>query len=188
MALRLLFATCRVQYVGDVLRAGLKKLDDPTNTEYYVLCVWHDSLLLPTFAAPKPLRKRCCCLVSRHQDGSYLADAMSWMVYATVESGMPGRARHRHHHNAAARRLRLLPVGPMLPGFRRKRDRIQSSCEPIHVFPRCPYHNVCDLQRDDHVGNSLLDRILVQQLDAFRRTAQIASETTLNDEADAAFL
>ena len=52
--------------------------------EYYILCVWHDALLLPTFAAPRWMRKRCCCLVSQHQDGSYLADAMSWMDYTTV--------------------------------------------------------------------------------------------------------
>lgn len=83
-ALRLLFATCRTKFVGDVLERGLKKLDDPANTEYFVLCVWHDALLLPTFSAPKQLRKRCCCLVSKHQDGSYLADAMSWMDFTTV--------------------------------------------------------------------------------------------------------
>lgn len=83
-ALRMLFATCRKKYVGEVLEQGLKELDDPENAQYFVLCVWHDALLLPTFAAPKPLRKRCCCLVSKHQDGSYLADAMSWLDYKTV--------------------------------------------------------------------------------------------------------
>jgi len=40
-ALRLLFATCRTRYIGEVLQRGLGKLDDPNNDEFYVLCVWH---------------------------------------------------------------------------------------------------------------------------------------------------
>ncbi|VAX41319.1 hypothetical protein MNBD_PLANCTO02-2428 [hydrothermal vent metagenome] len=39
----------------------------------YLYCIWHDSLLIPIFAG-RP--QKTSCLVSRHQDGSYLADAM----------------------------------------------------------------------------------------------------------------
>ena len=117
-ALRLLFATCRKRFVGEVLQAGLKKLDDPTNSEYYVLCVWHDALLLPTFAAPKPLRKRCCCLVSKHRDGSYLADAMALMDYATVRgSSQRGgtEAIRELLTETAGKHIIITPDGPQGP-------------------------------------------------------------------------
>lgn len=80
-ACRMLFWTCRKKFLGDVLE---RRMDPSINDEHFVLSVWHDALLLPTFAAPRWLRKRCCCLVSQHQDGSYLADAMAWMDYTTV--------------------------------------------------------------------------------------------------------
>ena len=83
-ACRLLFKTCRKQFIGTVPEARLENTEDETDREHFVLCVWHDALLLPTFAAPRRLRKQCCCLVSQHHDGSYLADAMAWMDYTTV--------------------------------------------------------------------------------------------------------
>lgn len=83
-ACRLLFKTCRKRFIGTVPEARLETNGDETDREHFVLCVWHDALLLPTFAAPRRLRKQCCCLVSQHHDGSYLADAMSWMDYTTV--------------------------------------------------------------------------------------------------------
>lgn len=83
-ACRLLFKTCRKRFVGTVPEARLETTGDQDDREHFVLCVWHDALLLPTFAAPKRLRKQCCCLVSQHHDGTYLADAMAWMDYTTV--------------------------------------------------------------------------------------------------------
>lgn len=82
-ACSLLFKTCRKRFIGKVPEARLES-DGPLDREHFVLCVWHDALLLPTFSAPRRLRKQCCCLVSQHHDGSYLADAMSWMDYTTV--------------------------------------------------------------------------------------------------------
>lgn len=118
LALRLLFATCRKKYVGEVLEQGFKELEDPENASYYVLCVWHDALLLPTFAAPKPLRKRCCCLVSKHQDGSYLADAMSWLDYRTVRgSSNRGGAAALRELIAETKGMHIIitPDGPQGP-------------------------------------------------------------------------
>ena len=83
-ACRLLFKTCRKKFIGTVPEARLEITDEQEDREHFVLCVWHDALLLPTFAAPRRLRKQCCCLVSQHHDGSYLANAMSWMDYTTV--------------------------------------------------------------------------------------------------------
>ena len=81
---RLLFATCRKVYVGVDSGTKLDYVPSPNDQERFVLCVWHDELLIPTFAAPRALREQACCLVSQHQDGSYLANAMALLGYSTV--------------------------------------------------------------------------------------------------------
>ena len=86
--------------------------------EYFVLCVWHDALLLPTFAAPRWLRKRCCCLVSQHQDGSYLADAMAWMDYTTVRGSTKRggvEALRQLVNETAGKHIIVTPDGPRGP-------------------------------------------------------------------------
>jgi lysophospholipid acyltransferase (LPLAT)-like uncharacterized protein len=81
---KLLFATCRKIYLGEDERRRLNYVPLPGDDERSVLSVWHDSLLVPTFAAPRGLREKTCCLVSQHQDGSYLAYAMAFLGYSTV--------------------------------------------------------------------------------------------------------
>lgn len=80
----LLFATCRKVYLGVDDKTKLNYIPGPDDHERYVLCVWHDALLVPTFTAPRGLREKTCCLVSQHQDGSYLACAMALLGYSTV--------------------------------------------------------------------------------------------------------
>ena len=112
---RLLFWTCRKKFVGKTLERRMNLSDDD---EYFVLCVWHDSLLLPTFAAPKWLRQRCCCLVSQHQDGTYLADAMAWLDYTTVRgSSRRGgvEALRQLVNETAGKHIIVTPDGPRGP-------------------------------------------------------------------------
>jgi len=112
---RLLFWTCRKKFVGETLERGMHpSVDD----EYFVLCVWHDALLLPTFAAPRWLRKRCCCLVSQHQDGSYLADAMAWLDYTTVRGSTKRggvEALRELVNETAGKHIIVTPDGPRGP-------------------------------------------------------------------------
>ena len=82
--MKLLFASCRKIYVGVDLQKRLDYIPSHEPTQYFVVCVWHDSLLIPTFAAPRGLRERTCALVSQHQDGSYLAKAMTLLGYRTI--------------------------------------------------------------------------------------------------------
>ncbi len=114
-ACRLLFLTCRKRFIDEVLERRMKVSDD---CEYFVLCVWHDALLLPTFATPRWLRQRCCCLVSQHQDGSYLADAMAWMDYTTVR-GSTNRggveALRQLVNDTAGKHIIVTPDGPRGP-------------------------------------------------------------------------
>jgi lysophospholipid acyltransferase (LPLAT)-like uncharacterized protein len=112
---RLLFWTCRKKFMGDILE---QKMDPTVDDESFVLCVWHDALLLPTFAAPLWLRKRCCCLVSQHQDGSYLADAMAWLNYTTVRgSSKRGGAEALRElvNDTAGKHIIVTPDGPRGP-------------------------------------------------------------------------
>lgn len=132
---RLLFATCRKRFVGDVLEHGVDTGFDPTVAEHFVLCVWHDALLLPTFAAPKALRKQCCCLVSKHQDGSYLADAMGWMNYTTVRgSSKKGGAEALRSllTETAGKHIIITPDGPQGPRRQMKVGAIFVAAQSQH--------------------------------------------------------
>ena len=93
-------------------------MNPSVDDEYFVLCVWHDALLLPTFAAPRWLRQRCCCLVSQHQDGSYLADAMAWMDYTTVRGSTKRggvEALRQLVNDTAGKHIIVTPDGPRGP-------------------------------------------------------------------------
>ena len=77
-AARLLFRTLRIRYV---------EVDPRTNPftnrtdEAFVYCVWHDAMTVAIFAARHP---RTVALVSRHQDGSYLTQALKMLGIGTV--------------------------------------------------------------------------------------------------------
>jgi lysophospholipid acyltransferase (LPLAT)-like uncharacterized protein len=114
----LLFKTCRKRFIGVVPVGRMEASDDPGAEENFVLCVWHDALLLPTFATPRRLREQCCCLVSQHQDGSYLAEAMAWMGYTTVRgSSKRGgtEALRELVNDTAGKHIIITPDGPRGP-------------------------------------------------------------------------
>ncbi len=75
---RLLFKTCR-------LRAVTQGADtnpyESTSERRYLYCLWHDQILMMVFGG-RP--KNMAGLVSGHQDGSYLADAMKLIGIAAV--------------------------------------------------------------------------------------------------------
>lgn len=83
-ALRALFATCRIVCLAPEPRLRLDTPTSPDDPERFILLVWHDALVLPTFGARSENRGRTCCLVSRHQDGGYLADGMAILGYKAV--------------------------------------------------------------------------------------------------------
>lgn len=67
---RLLFCTCRSELRGDVPNTHPYC---PPGSSRYLFSLWHDQLLLTVFARQT---YQIACLVSRHQDASYLAEAM----------------------------------------------------------------------------------------------------------------
>lgn len=110
-----LFATCRKIYIGVDDKKKLNYVPGPDDHERFILCVWHDALLVPTFAAPRRLREQTCCLVSQHQDGSYLAYAMALLGYSTVRgSSRRGGAQAVRQllDDTAGKHIVITPDGP----------------------------------------------------------------------------
>lgn len=79
MIIRAIMLTCRKVYVvpSDKLRLDYTvAVDDPLR---FVGVMWHDQMLIPTFASHTANRRRTSCLISPHHDGGYLAAAMQIM-------------------------------------------------------------------------------------------------------------
>jgi lysophospholipid acyltransferase (LPLAT)-like uncharacterized protein len=97
------------------------RLDDDCEAgrdRYGVLCVWHDLLLIPTFAAIRAKRVKTCCLVSKHQDGTYLADVMGFLGYTTVRGSTQrggAAAVKQLIADTAGKHIVITPDGPRGP-------------------------------------------------------------------------
>jgi lysophospholipid acyltransferase (LPLAT)-like uncharacterized protein len=96
----------------------LNRPQDPGDARRGVLCVWHDALMIPTFAAVEPVRRMTCCLVSQHQDGSFLAEAMDFLGYTTVRGSTKrggAKAVKQLLDDTAGKHIVITPDGPRGP-------------------------------------------------------------------------
>jgi lysophospholipid acyltransferase (LPLAT)-like uncharacterized protein len=109
---RLLFKTCRIEIATEV--AGCCPYED-TGDRRFLYCVWHDDILMTCFCG-RP--KKMAGLVSPHQDGSYLAEAMRRLGITSVRGSskrdasramreLLGRVRDLH--------VAITPDGPRGP-------------------------------------------------------------------------
>ena len=73
VSLRLLYATCRVRAIEFEPDTSPYRKRGPDQPERFLYSIWHDVLVMAIFSG-KP--QNVAGLVSRHQDGSYLADSM----------------------------------------------------------------------------------------------------------------
>jgi lysophospholipid acyltransferase (LPLAT)-like uncharacterized protein len=110
-AFRLLYRTVKIEY-----RCAVPGTDAfrPT-AEKFLYCIWHDALLGPVFAD-----KHVCMagLVSQHQDGSYLADAMEMVGVLPVRgSSKRGGAQALRQMMEAVENhhIMITPDGPRGP-------------------------------------------------------------------------
>jgi lysophospholipid acyltransferase (LPLAT)-like uncharacterized protein len=109
---RALFKTCRLRADPEV--PGINPYDS-TGDNRYLFCVWHDQIVMTVFSG-RP--KNMAGLVSGHQDGSYLAEAMK-LLHITPVRGSSKRGgsramgellkRAREYHVA------ITPDGPRGP-------------------------------------------------------------------------
>jgi lysophospholipid acyltransferase (LPLAT)-like uncharacterized protein len=115
---RCLVGTCRVVSVAADRRWLVHTPEGVANPEALVCCVWHDALILPTFTALRAMCRKTCCLVSRHQDGGYLADSMALLEYTTVRgsSSKGGAAAVKQLiADTAGKHIVITPDGPRGP-------------------------------------------------------------------------
>jgi lysophospholipid acyltransferase (LPLAT)-like uncharacterized protein len=140
----LLFRTCRVVYLAPEpwLRLDHRAADDDPRRG--VLCVWHDVLIIPTFAALEANRGRNCCLVSKHQDGSYLAEAMAFLDYGTVrgstQRGGAGAVKQLIA-DTAGKHIVITPDGPRGPRRQLKPGAVFVASQTRKVI--CPGAYAC---------------------------------------------
>lgn len=79
--LRCLYGTCRVRAVECESFSSPYFLRSADQPERFLYCIWHDILLMAIFSG-RP--RHMAGLVSRHQDGGYLADGMEAMGIKTI--------------------------------------------------------------------------------------------------------
>ncbi|HET6324855.1 MAG TPA: lysophospholipid acyltransferase family protein [Planctomycetaceae bacterium] len=109
---RLLFRTCRIEIATEV--PGCCPYED-TGDRRFLYCVWHDDILMTVFCG-RP--KRMAGLVSPHQDGSYLAEAMQRVGITSVRgSSKRGASRAMRELLDRVRDLHvaITPDGPRGP-------------------------------------------------------------------------
>ncbi len=110
--MRALFGTCRVRVVLEA--PGINPYDT-TGDQRYLYCIWHDQILM-TVLSGRP--KNMAGLVSAHQDGSYLADAMHFLgIQAVRGSSKRGgsRAMRELFDRARQYHVAITPDGPRGP-------------------------------------------------------------------------
>lgn len=118
--LRCLFGTCRVRAVE--FEPGTtpyvhRQADQP---ERFLYCIWHDILVMAIFSG-RP--QQMSALVSRHQDGSYLADAMQVLGITPIRgSSKRGGTQALKQCLEAARlyHVSVTPDGPRGPRHKLK--------------------------------------------------------------------
>ncbi|HEV8067601.1 MAG TPA: lysophospholipid acyltransferase family protein [Planctomycetaceae bacterium] len=109
---RVLFKTCRIEIATEV--PGCCPYED-TGDRRFLYCVWHDDILMTVFCGQP---KRMAGLVSPHQDGSYLADAMQRVGITSVRgSSKRGASRAMRELLDRVRDLHvaITPDGPRGP-------------------------------------------------------------------------
>lgn len=109
---RLLFRTCRVQVVTDV--PDISPYQE-TGTRRFLYCIWHDQLVMTIFSG-RP--QKMAGLVSQHQDGSYLSDAMEVLGITPVRGSTNrggGRAMRELLERTKELHVAITPDGPRGP-------------------------------------------------------------------------
>ncbi|MBW3543519.1 MAG: lysophospholipid acyltransferase family protein [Planctomycetes bacterium] len=111
VGLRLLFLTCRRRTRLEV--EGIDPTRD-TGDRRYLYSIWHDQILLPIFLKPR----NSAGLVSRHQDGSWVADLLRLTGIKPIRgSSRRGGTEAMRQMLDAARDLHIVitPDGPRGP-------------------------------------------------------------------------
>lgn len=140
----LLMRTCRRVYLAPEPWLHLNYVAPPDDPRRGLMCVWHDVLLIPTIGVVAPTQRITCCLVSQHQDGSYLAEVMGFLGYTTVRGsskrGGAGAVKQLID-DTAGRHIVITPDGPRGPRRRMKPGAIYVASQTGRLL--CPSAFAC---------------------------------------------
>ena len=136
---RLLFRTCRVRTIAEA--PGINPYES-TGDARFLFCVWHDQIVMTVFTGqPHDMAG----LVSAHQDGSYLAEAMKLVAIKAVRgSSKRGGSKAMRHllDQVRDRHVAITPGGPghfgmiFMPGtYRRTRQIIAALEAKLAEYP-----------------------------------------------------
>jgi len=115
--IRLLFRTCRLRAVTEA--PGTNSYES-TGDQRYLYCVWHDQILMIVFSGRS---LNVAGLVSGHQDGSYLAEAMKLVGIAAVRGSSKrggSRAMGELLQRVRQYHVAITPDGPRGPRHKMK--------------------------------------------------------------------
>jgi hypothetical protein len=110
--MRLLFLTCRRKDFAEVPEINPYVSND---IDRHLYCIWHDQVVMVMFAG-RPVE--FAGLVSRHQDGSILSDAMEMIGVKPVRGSSSrggAQAMRELMHTAKDRHVAITPDGPRGP-------------------------------------------------------------------------
>ncbi len=110
--LKLLFRTTRIELIWALPELNAYEYDGPKR---FLYCVWHDQMAFPIFAG-KP--KHMSTLVSRHQDGSFLAESMRLVGISAVRGSTKRggtQAVRQMMSVAEGKHITITPDGPRGP-------------------------------------------------------------------------
>ena len=113
--IRVLFWTCRKQMTTDSPNLNSYEGYDSVGEQRYLNCVWHDQILMTLFSG-RPLNM--AGLVSRHQDGGFVADTMEMLgIHPIRGSTRKGGAQAMRQLLDTARgfHVAITPDGPRGP-------------------------------------------------------------------------
>lgn len=116
--IRAIMLTCRKVYVVPDPRLRLDHKVSPEDSERFVGVVWHDQMLIPTFASHRENRRRTSCLISQHQDGSYLAEVMRILELTPVRGSSSrggAQALRQLKEDVQGMHVVITPDGPRGP-------------------------------------------------------------------------
>ncbi|MCA8989027.1 MAG: lysophospholipid acyltransferase family protein [Planctomycetaceae bacterium] len=139
--LRAIYGSCKIRMVETVPGTSPYRGYFSGNDERFLYSIWHDILLMAIFCG-KP--EHMAGLVSRHQDGSYLADVMKMVGLTPIRgsSKRGGSQAARQCLDAASEyHVSITPDGPRGPRHEMKEGIVflasQSGRRIVPISARC---------------------------------------------------
>lgn len=139
---RAIMLTCRKVYVVPDERLRLDYVvadDDPLR---FLGVMWHDQMLIPTFASLRANRQRTSCLISAHRDGGYLTEAMRILELTPIRGSSSrggAQAIRQLMEDVDGQHIVITPDGPRGPRHVMKSGAVFVASQTGRPITACAY-------------------------------------------------